>query len=372
MANNIDLIGDRETLLQILKDDFSETNGHFEDELITTVRQSGFRGLTTLKSVYLPNATKLDTAGFYSCSNLRSARFPSLTDCNYNDLMNGSAFLDYVDLGTANGIKANVFNGCVWLKDLVLRTDSVVPLNNANSFNRTQIESVYVPRSLISSYQVASVWSTLYANNSNLFKALEDYTADGTVTGELNWNLIDAIPTPLYSITEQAFDGSNYVDTELQLFSTTSPEFTIICDFDYSSSMAAYAGIFGCFVDGTGGIKAGRHGGNATINAEYKRPGITTTQYDSASFSNLTNGDRLKLVCCVKSGLSTYMGWTNSVIGTTSYNSYAAPSTTMSKTLVVGKNDWGNNAYYSGTIHNFKVYNKALNGRQIRTVLGID
>jgi hypothetical protein len=41
---------------------------------------------------------------------------------------------------------------------------------------------IYVPRTLVNSYKTATNWS-VYANQ---FRALEDYTVDGTITGELD------------------------------------------------------------------------------------------------------------------------------------------------------------------------------------------
>lgn len=41
---------------------------------------------------------------------------------------------------------------------------------------------IYVPSALIEQYKVAENWST-YASQ---FRALEDYTVDGTITGELD------------------------------------------------------------------------------------------------------------------------------------------------------------------------------------------
>ena len=59
-------------------------------------------------------------------------------------------------------------------------------LSNTNAFSSTPIASgtgyIYVPRALVDSYKAASKWST-YANQ---FRALEDYTVDGTTTGALD------------------------------------------------------------------------------------------------------------------------------------------------------------------------------------------
>ena len=69
---------------------------------------------------------------------------------------------------------------------LILRNDKICTLYNSNAFNETPIQSgtgyIYVPRDFIEDYKVAENWST-YATQ---FRALEDYTVDGTITGELD------------------------------------------------------------------------------------------------------------------------------------------------------------------------------------------
>ena len=56
----------------------------------------------------------------------------------------------------------------------------------SNAFLGTKIASgtgyIYVPASLSASYKTAGNWTAF----SNQFRALEDYTVDGTVTGDLD------------------------------------------------------------------------------------------------------------------------------------------------------------------------------------------
>lgn len=72
------------------------------------------------------------------------------------------------------------------LKAFVLRSTKLAPLSNVNSFTDSGIANgtgyIYVPRNLVDSYKAATNWTT-YANQ---FRALEDYTVDGTITGELD------------------------------------------------------------------------------------------------------------------------------------------------------------------------------------------
>lgn len=83
-------------------------------------------------------------------------------------------------------IQGNAFGGCQNLIALTLRGNTLVTLTAASTFNNTPIKDgtgyIYVPRALLEDYKVATNWSA-YANQ---FRALEDYTVDGTITGELD------------------------------------------------------------------------------------------------------------------------------------------------------------------------------------------
>lgn len=78
------------------------------------------------------------------------------------------------------------FYYCTNLKVLILRSASVVTLANTNALIATAISGkkgyIYVPRDLVDEYKAASNWVT-YASQ---FRALEDYTVDGTTTGALD------------------------------------------------------------------------------------------------------------------------------------------------------------------------------------------
>jgi len=71
---------------------------------------------------------------------------------------------------------------------LILRNEStIVTLSSSEVFDTSDgigagIGYIYVPAALIEEYKSATNWST-YATQ---FRALEDYTVDGTITGELD------------------------------------------------------------------------------------------------------------------------------------------------------------------------------------------
>ena len=82
---------------------------------------------------------------------------------------------------------ANAFAYCEAMESLILRkTSAICTLANTSVFRSTPIADgtgyIYVPAALVDSYKAATNWST-YADQ---FRALEDYTVDGTTTGALD------------------------------------------------------------------------------------------------------------------------------------------------------------------------------------------
>ena len=99
--------------------------------------------------------------------------------------------LTSVDFPVVTSIAEYAFDRCSALTTLILRnTAQVATLGKTTAFNNTPIKNgtgyIYVPSALVDSYKAATNWST-YANQ---FRALEDYTVDGTTTGELDPNKI--------------------------------------------------------------------------------------------------------------------------------------------------------------------------------------
>ena len=89
--------------------------------------------------------------------------------------------LTFADLGSVGRLNANSFANCYKLQTMVLRkTGSICTLYNVSAFTNTPFSgynsltgTVYVPNSLISSYQQASQWSTLYNNGTVEFVKIE-------------------------------------------------------------------------------------------------------------------------------------------------------------------------------------------------------
>lgn len=162
---------------------------------VTAVIYSAFQGCKALVSVNLPRATRIDNSAFYGCTSLVSVNIPSFRPSfNPTSLFYGCSSLPNVDLPQGvPKIVTTMFKDCAVLKTLILRRESVCTLSATDAFDGTPFASggtggkVLVPRALIESYETATNWSTLYAAGTCTFLAIEDYTLDGTITGEIDW-----------------------------------------------------------------------------------------------------------------------------------------------------------------------------------------
>lgn len=159
-----------------------------------------------LKEVVFPKLTTVssDSSGFLSyCSDLEKVRFPKLQEMvSGSGPMSGCTKIKSADIGLLNRFSSygssNAINlsSSTVLKVLACRyADGATVL--ANTFNSNSpimagTGYVLVPRSLIATYQAATNWATIYAAGTQ-FLALEDYTTDGTLTGELDETKIDAL-----------------------------------------------------------------------------------------------------------------------------------------------------------------------------------
>ena len=139
------------------------------------------RSITEISS---SSATSIGSSAFQGCSKLTTVDFPVATSIG-SSAFQGCSKLTTVDFPVATSIGSSAFRMCSKLKSLVLRGNNVCTLNK-NVFVSTPISSgtgyIYVPSALIEQYKAATNWSAYSAQ----FRALEDYTVDGTITGELD------------------------------------------------------------------------------------------------------------------------------------------------------------------------------------------
>lgn len=178
---------------------------------VTTLNDYVFYSCNSLISANFPKVKSIPNNCFNTCENLETINIPlcysigdnalayiyklkevSFPVCNvgvsafYNDY--GLEKVDFNPTTTYNymPIGYSAFNNCNKLKILALRNENVWSLSDSSCFQGTLIESgtgfIYVPKSQIEQYKVTTNW-TVYADQ---FRALEDYTVDGTITGELD------------------------------------------------------------------------------------------------------------------------------------------------------------------------------------------
>lgn len=144
-----------------------------------------FFGCASLEHLYVP---ELRTVGSYflrECPKLEILKLPNLV-ATPTGAFRGDTSLKMVDLGKAKTLGNQSFMQCSSLKTIILRNNTVATNPGSTLFSGVPDEGknsvFYVPKSLVEEYKTAKYW-TDYANQ---FRALEDYTVDGTVTGELD------------------------------------------------------------------------------------------------------------------------------------------------------------------------------------------
>lgn len=147
---------------------------------------STFSGCKALESVNLPKCTTVGSNTFKDCESLHYLRLPSVTTCSGGYYFaNGPSWIDLAVCTSLSG--SNIIAKTKTFKGLLLRSPTVCTLDATSPFaDNTTMENgtahIYVPRALVNSYKSATNWSVW----ASQFRALEDYTVDGTVTGELD------------------------------------------------------------------------------------------------------------------------------------------------------------------------------------------
>lgn len=106
----------------------------------------------------------------------------------------GSSSLTSADFANVIYIDQHAFACCYELNVLVLRTTAghcLLGTDVGTTFEETKIRYgqgiILVPRDLIDAYQANDFWDEF----ADYFRALEDFTVDGTVGGEIDWALVE-------------------------------------------------------------------------------------------------------------------------------------------------------------------------------------
>ena len=157
---------------------------------VTHIGNHAFYLCKSLTSVNFPAATEIGSNAFYQCSKLTTASFPAVISIGDNAFsyctglttasfpavitISAKAFANCINLTTANfpvasTIYSSAFYWCNHLVSLYLTGSSLCTLSNSNAFYSTPIGgyststgtygSIYVPASLLTSYQTATNWT---------------------------------------------------------------------------------------------------------------------------------------------------------------------------------------------------------------------
>ena len=159
--NTVDVLGDNAVMDGLIDGSITECKDNYAE----TVGRYAFVYCKKLETVVLPNVTSLEQNGFFYCTALKHLDLASVTYMADNCL--------YVASKLSRLILRNTSGVCTMQTSNVLAYCTLIKNGTGH---------IYVPRALVDSYKAATNWST-YADQ---FRALEDYTVDGTVTGELD------------------------------------------------------------------------------------------------------------------------------------------------------------------------------------------
>lgn len=151
-----------------------------------------FSGCNSAMRIVLPKLTSVPAGAFDYCTKATSVDLPSAETIEQNAFRSCAA-LTMLDLPKATNIVYSAFLSASKLGTLILRnTEAICSLGGTNAFSGTPISStkgyIYVPRVFLSDtdetldYRRATNWSSF----ATQFRALEDYTVDGTTTGALD------------------------------------------------------------------------------------------------------------------------------------------------------------------------------------------
>ena len=286
-----------------------------------------------------------------------------------------------IDLGLTPSISgATAFNGCCALIAVVLRrTAGITTLTNL-LFNLPMLYSgglhIYVPRALISSYQTATNWSTMCGISPNLFRALEDYTVDGTTSGELDLSRTYTPHTPVYTLTDTHFDGTtDIIDTGISLYdSTHNGVYTLVFDLTAETQKGNGRKIFQCADTSVNPIRGISHQHNT---------GSLTGHIFTFNPDGTNRASNISVAPHIKGYLTAY--GTHCVLHmfnqeTGDYTGQAAWDLTTTlvnhnKTLLIGGGRDANDNIvdrWTGTVNSFRVYDEALTPIEAMTILGLD
>ena len=159
---------------------------------LSSAAYGAFASCHSLKSVHLPNCSYLSTDTFREDIGLKQIALPACVSMG-SRIFYKCHNLRKIEFSTTPIIGEYAFRECITLTDLRLGSSSVCTLLNSQTFYSTPYAGystffsgtphIYVPASLISSYQSATNW--IYF--SSYFSPLEEAPISFTIDGEIYW-----------------------------------------------------------------------------------------------------------------------------------------------------------------------------------------
>jgi hypothetical protein len=129
-------------------------------------------------------------AGSSGTNNITSVNFPNAVEIGQS-AFNFCRKLTFVDFPKVKSIKSQAFYNATNLVTIVLRSPELCTLASSSIFSSYIVKTFLFPAALIESYQTATNWSAMYASGKAIFLPLEEYTVDGTTTGEIDWDKLN-------------------------------------------------------------------------------------------------------------------------------------------------------------------------------------
>ena len=145
----------------------------------STGASDAFEGCSNLVYAFFPEATTIGRDFVRSCGKLEYFAAPKATTIGAESLRQ-SGKLKAADLGLITDIQTRTFYGVSYTADIILRSSTVASIaSNAVPGSGSAVH-VYVPSSLISTYETETNWSTGVGTGAITFYALENSIYEST------------------------------------------------------------------------------------------------------------------------------------------------------------------------------------------------
>ena len=147
----------------------------------TSVEDYGFCACRSLTDITLPNVTGIGTKAFISCINLKTLDFHKAVVIGSEAFANCSSLTRLIcrDDTNISQLAQDAFTSGDPLNVSMLKIATGQSLTPTDGY-------IYIPRVMISTYNAVYTQALGIPDLTPLFRALEDYTVDGTTTGELD------------------------------------------------------------------------------------------------------------------------------------------------------------------------------------------